>query len=425
MASRQRRGEPVLPLAFGEAGLPVHPALRRALSEAAGRNGYGPVAGLTELREAAAGYWSRRGLPTHPDAVICGPGSKALLFGLVLAIGADVAVPQPSWVSYAAQVNLTGTTAQFVPVPPGQGGVPDADLLADAATRARASGRRIRAVVVTLPDNPTGRLATPEAVRALCEVAAAQNMIIISDEIYRDLVHDPGTPFVSPAAFAPERTIVTTALSKSLALGGWRIGVARLPDGALPDGALPGRNTRADGTSGPGTLRHTLRDRLLGIGSEIWSAPSGPIQQAAAFAFREPPELTAHIALSRRLHASVARAIAARFAAAGAIVPQPQAAFYVYPDFEPTRDLLRRRHGVTTAEALAALLLRRYGMGVLPGSAFGEDSQALRLRIATSQLYGQHDWQRELALNSAAPLCLPWIASALTRIDDVLTDLTA
>ena len=92
----------MLPLAFGEAGLPVHPLLREALTAAAWRNAYAPVAGLPELREAAAGYWTRRGLPTPADAVVTGPGSKPLLFALLLALGTDVAVPKPSWVSYAA-----------------------------------------------------------------------------------------------------------------------------------------------------------------------------------------------------------------------------------------------------------------------------------------------------------------------------------
>ena len=77
----------MLPLAFGEAGLPAHQVLRAALARAAGCNSYGPVAGHAALREAAAGYWARRGLPTEAEAVICGPGSKALLFGLMAAIG--------------------------------------------------------------------------------------------------------------------------------------------------------------------------------------------------------------------------------------------------------------------------------------------------------------------------------------------------
>jgi len=65
--ARRRRGEPVLPLAFGEAGLPAHRALRAALARAAGCNSYGPVAGHAPLRAAAAGYWgpARPGEPTR------------------------------------------------------------------------------------------------------------------------------------------------------------------------------------------------------------------------------------------------------------------------------------------------------------------------------------------------------------------------
>src|ERR1700722_5138384 len=66
IARRRRAGEPVLPLGFGEAGLPVHPALLAALGAVTGGNDYGPVAGRAPLREAAAGYWTRRGLPTDP-----------------------------------------------------------------------------------------------------------------------------------------------------------------------------------------------------------------------------------------------------------------------------------------------------------------------------------------------------------------------
>jgi aspartate aminotransferase len=390
----------VLPLAFGEAGLPAHRMLRTALARAAGFTAYGPVAGHPELRDAAACYWSRRGLPTEAGSVIAGPGSKALLYSLMAAIGGDVALTRPSWVSYAAQAGLAGRKAYFVR---GNGGVPDAGQLARTVTSARADGRRIRSVVVTLPDNPTGLLAPAAAVRALGAVAREHDLIIISDEIYRDLVHDPDAPFTSPAALYPERTVITTGLSKNLALGGWRLGVARLPAGGI----------------GP-----ELRTRLLGIGSEIWSAPAGPVQQAAALAFSEPPELADRVALSRRLHGTVARAVARRFAAAGVSVPAPQAAFYLWPDFSPLADGLLGRHGITSDEGLAAVLLRDYGVGVLPGSAFGEESGRLRLRVATSLLYGESDPERQAALNSADPCSLPWIAASLDRLDEVLADLT-
>ncbi len=399
---RRVRGEPVLPLAFGESGLPVHPRLTAELARAAGRGAYGPVAGTDRLRTAAAGYWSRRSLPTDPETVVAGPGSKALLFATMLALRTGVAVPQPSWVSYAAQATLCGVTPHFVRTVASEGGVCDPDALEAAVRSRRHSERPIGAVLVTLPDNPTGRLASPDAVQALCAVAERNGLLIISDEIYRDLVHDPSLPFLSPAQIAPDRTVVTTSLSKSFSAGGWRIGVARMPDGAA-------------GVA--------LRGKLLGIASEIWSAPAGPMQEAAAVALDEPAELVDHVNSSRALHAAVCQEAARRCAAAGLHVAAPQAAFYLYPDFAPWRDQLRSRFGVETGTDLAAFLLDRYGAGTLPASAFGESPSCLRLRLATGQLYGDTDEQREQALSAADPLQLPWIGAALTRFAEMLADL--
>ncbi len=398
---RRRQGLPVLPMGFGEAGLPVHPVMRDALSTGGDQNGYGPVAGLRELREAAAGYWGRRGLSTDPDLVVAGPGSKPLLYALVLAVGGDIAVAAPSWVSYAAQTQLAGGRPLLVPTLPGQGGVPDPELLAGAVAEARAAGREVRAVITTCPDNPTGTVASRDTVRRLAEAARDLDLVVISDEIYRDLVHDPATVVHSPAEFAPERTVVTTGLSKNLALGGWRIGVARLPHGER------GRLLHAD---------------LLGIASEIWSSPSGPVQRAAAYAFGEPPEIVDLIDRSRRLHGAVAHAVADRFRAAGATVVAPQAAFYLYPDFGAWRERLAAEHGVTSGPDLTRMLLDRYGMGVLPAAEFGESVDALRMRVATSLLYGETEAQRASALAAEDPVALPWIRAHLDRLSEVLDD---
>jgi aspartate aminotransferase len=405
LAERRMRGERVLPLAFGEAGVPVAPVLRDALATASHHNGYGPVAGSPELRAAAAGYWTRRGLPTEPADVVCGPGSKALLFGLLFGMrGVEVAIPRPSWVSYAAQAALTGARPVYVPIAGGAGGVPDPDRLSAAVTAARRAGRRIGAVIVTLPDNPTGTLAGQGVVRALCAVAERHDLLIISDEIYRDLTHAGAGAFLSPAEVAPDRTVVTAGLSKNLALGGWRLGVARLPGGA--------RRLTA------------VRDRLVGTCSEIWSAPAAPVQAAATVAFGEPPAVTERVARSRRLHGAVARAAASLLGSAGVAVPPPAGAFYLYPDFGAHRATLRRRFGVATSAGLAALLLRDYGIGVLPGSEFGDPAEALRLRIATSRLYGEAPWQQEEALGAADPAGLPWIASALDWLGQAVSAIT-
>lgn len=387
---RRRQGLPVLPMGFGEAGLPVHPVMRDALSTGGDQNGYGPVAGLRELREAAAGYWERRGLSTDPDLVVAGPGSKPLLYALVLAIGGDIAVAAPSWVSYAAQTQLAGGRPLLVPTLPAQGGVPDPELLARAVAEARAAGRQVRAVITTCPDNPTGTVASRDTVRRLAEAARDLDLVVISDEIYRDLVHDPATVVHSPAEFAPERTVVTTGLSKNLALGGWRIGVARLPDGA-----------------------EDLRRRLLAVASEIWSAPSAPVQEAAAYAFTDPPELTERIERSRALHGAVARAVRERFLAVGASVPAPHGGFYLYPDLSHL--------GLGGSAEVTRRLLDGHGIGVLPGHAFGDDPAAARVRVAVSLLYGETTEERTAALDSDDPLRLPWISASLDHLSLGLT----
>ena len=61
--------------------------------------------------------------------------------------------------------------------------------------------------------------------------------------------------------------------------------------------------------------------------------------------------------------------------------------------------------------------------GTLPGSAFGEPDEALRLRLATGLLYGENDEQQEAALAAADPLALPWIAAELARLEEILADL--
>ncbi|MEO6790101.1 MAG: pyridoxal phosphate-dependent aminotransferase [Ornithinibacter sp.] len=394
-AKRRAAGLPVVPLGFGEAGLPVHESLVHTLGEAAGQASYGPVAGIADLRDAAAGYWERRGIPTSSERVIAGPGSKALLYALLHASGGGVALPGPSWVSYAAQAALLRIRAELLPTLRGEGGAPDPHALDAAATRCRRDGIPLTAVVLTLPDNPTGTVATPETVRATCAVAERHDLLIISDEIYRDLVHDQSTAYLSPAEVAPERTVVTTGLSKSLALGGWRTGVARFPDGP--------RGTR-------------LLEEVAAIASEIWSAPAHPVQCAAAWAFTEPECLRERIQLSRQLHGRVARAVADQLRALGASVPSPTAGFYVYPDLEAHRDTLRSRHGIRTGPELATALLDGPGIATLPAAAFGEPPAALRLRMATSLLYGTTHEEREQSLRSEDPTSLPWVADHLTTL---------
>jgi aspartate aminotransferase len=402
IAARRAAGLEVLALGFGEAGIPVHPLLGRRLGEAARETAYGPVAGIGPARESAAGYWTRRGLPTGAGQVLLGPGSKPLLFALLHAVGGDAVLPKPAWVSYAAQSQLLGREPIRVPVPAGEGGVPEAEAMDAAVRQARAAGRDPRVVVVTLPDNPTGRLASERSVKALCEVARELDLVIVADEIYRDLVFEEGA-FPSPAAWAPERTVTTTSLSKNYALGGWRVGAARFPDSPLGE---------------------RLRESVRGVASELWSSTPMPMQHAAAYAWSDPPELVERVSAARRLHGSVARAVAAAFAGAGCAVAPPQGGFYVWPDFGPVREALAGR-GVATSADLARVLLDEFGVAVIPGSAFGDDPESLTVRVAVTGIYGDSDSARLAALVSPDPAGMPWIAAALAGLEGKLAALVA
>jgi aspartate aminotransferase len=82
--------------------------------------------------------------------------------------------------------------------------------------------------------------------------------------------------------------------------------------------------------------------------------------------------------------------------------------------------VLGRHFDIGDDGELATLLLDRRGLAILPGSAFGDDPTALRLRFATSLLYGDDDEQRLAALNADDPLQLPWIVDGLKRLGHAL-----
>src|SRR5690606_1201488 len=99
-----------------------------------------------------------------------------------------------SWVSYAAQAALAGRQVHWVPVPDDVGGVPEPAALAAKLSELAATGRRVGSMVLTVPDNPTGTVADAERLAAVAELAVAHDLVLISDEIYADLVHDVATP---------------------------------------------------------------------------------------------------------------------------------------------------------------------------------------------------------------------------------------
>ncbi|HMI99989.1 MAG TPA: aminotransferase class I/II-fold pyridoxal phosphate-dependent enzyme [Gaiellaceae bacterium] len=398
---RKARGEQIVHLAFGEAGLPVHPLLRAALGDSSSANAYGSVAGSTGLRSSVAGYYARRGLETEPSQVVVGPGSKALLYALLLVLDGDLVLPRPSWVSYEPQARLVGKEVVRVDIPSAAGGVPDPEALRSEVGVARERGLDPRILILNHPDNPTGTHADANLLADVLGVARECGLQVVSDEIYAELAHAPET-FISAAVLDPDNVVVTGGLSKSHALGGWRIGVLRAP---------------------PNAFGRELVDRLTSAASEIWSCLPAPIDAAAEVAYDEPEALVEFVASARTLHATVSEAAYAVVAAAGLTCRKPSAAFYLYPDFEPLRAPLAER-GIATSSGLAQHLLEDFAVAVLPGAAFGDDG--LRVRMATSLLYGDGDEGRWEAL-SAGPAAadLPRVRSALLQLAEALETLAA
>ena len=390
---RLRDGDDVLHLAFGEAGLPLLPSVADRLARSAHKTSYGSVAGSPEARAAAAGWYERRGLPTRPEQILFAPGSKPLIYALLTVLPGDVVIPQPSWVSYAAHATLAGKRVVQVPIGATAGGAPDPDALEETLTQARGEGADPGVLVLTLPDNPTGTQPPAAQIERVCRIAERHGLLIVADEIYRDLAYDVDA-FRGPADYAPERSFVTNGLSKNMALGGWRIGFARMADGGLGDDA---------------------RAAMAGVAGAVWSALAAPMQDVAAHVLSEPADVVEHVARSRALHRAVATAAHARVTAAGIECRPPSGAFYLYPDFDSKRETLAR-HGVTTGAQLAEHLLERHGVGVLAGEAFGDEPDGLRVRMATSLLYGRTDDERRQALRSDDPASLPRIAEALDRL---------
>lgn len=388
VAARRRAGAEIVHLGFGEAGLPVHPLLREALAAAAHLNSYEPVDGDRELREAIAGWFDRRSLPTDGGQLLVTPGSKAGLFALLMALPGDVVLPCPSWVSYVPQAEMLGKRVIAHPIPALAGGVPDPDTLAESLAEQRSRGLDPGILVLTVPDNPTGTYPSAELMARVVEVARQERLAIVSDEIYKDLAYEPEVP--SAAAMAPEITFVTTGLSKALALGGWRFGVVRVPASEL------GERTRA---------------RARAIASEVWSAVPGPIARAARVAYEEPPELTEYLEDARLVHRTLCTAVYDVLGGIGITCRPPQAAFYLYPTLP---------EGPGSDREVAERLLEEGGVAVLPGSAFGDDPAARRLRLATSLLCGEDDEQRWAAMRAAREgslLSLPRIVQTLERIE--------
>jgi aspartate aminotransferase len=365
MGQQPSAGKPILDLGFGEASFPLHPLLKEALREAPARTQYAPVLGLPALRAAIAEYVVKtRGVSASAEYAMVAPGSKALLYALLQVLEGDLLLPIPSWVSYAPQARLAGKRIIPVATDPADPCRLTPEQLTEALTRGQQEGATPGLLLINSPNNPTGGMLDGGDMEAVAVWARAAQVTLISDEIYAELAHG-WREHVSPARFYPEGTLITGGLSKAFSAGGWRLGYVAIPQSA-------------EGSQ--------LLAALSALASEIWSAAATPIQEAAVVAFTPNPDISSYVQSSARLHAAVTTRIYQTLRALGILCPRPAGAFYLYPDFAPWRACLLAR-GVRTSQELASYLSDTWGIATLPGTAFGEPPEALRLRLVTSRLY--------------------------------------
>ncbi|MBT3154177.1 aminotransferase class I/II-fold pyridoxal phosphate-dependent enzyme [Streptomyces sp. CHD11] len=394
------------PVRFGppdpEDGLPVLPQLSAHLAAAASRAGAEPVGGGPALLDAACGYGDRRGLPAGPDRVAVAPGAPALLVALTAAIGGDILVPRPCAAWWAPYARLLRRPVFHVPTPAESGGVPDPYALLETVRRMRAEGGDPRLLVLSVADDPTATVAPPELLHETVEAAVGEGLHLVSDETWRGTLHDPhGTVLLSPAEMLPGRVTVVTDLVGALLPPGWPAAVARFPAGE-------------EGSA--------LRARVLDVLTALDARVAAPVAAAAVYALSEPEPVTTRVADSVRLHALLAAAAHRAVVAAGGVSRPPSCGRHLYVDLTPLAPALAA-HGVGDAQELEDFLTARLGMPAPGGHRFGDDLEALRVRLSTAPLLGGAAGPREECLRSPDPLQLPHVQHALTHLTSVFDDL--
>lgn len=348
------QGKQVFRLGLGQSPFPVPVPIVKELQVNAHQKDYLPVKGLPALCEAVAGYYRRtQNLSFTGDDVLIGPGSKELMFILQLVYYGDLVIPTPSWVSYAPQANIVGRPVRWVETEEKNNWLLTPEEL-DKLCRNDPTKPRI--VILNYPNNPAGYSYSEAQLRALAEMARKYKIILLSDEIYGELNYQGNHQSI--ARYYPEGTIIASGLSKWAGAGGWRLGTFTFP---------PALNW--------------LRDSMAVVASETFTATSAPIQYAAVRAFRGGVELERYLVHSRRILHGLAEWIWQSLTAAGVMVAKPEGAFYMFPDFEPLRDLLNSR-GITTGNELCQQLLEETGVAILPGSSFGRPEGELTARMA-------------------------------------------
>ena len=316
---------------------------------------------MPELCKSVANYYSEKlALDILPKQVIIGQGSKPLIYALQQALDADLFLPTPSWVSYAPQAELLNNKFFYIPSKVEDNYQFDFKAF-DKLVKQSSNPNKL--LIINSPNNPTGQMFTADFLQELADYCRKENILVLSDEIYFLVCHSE-QKHISIAEFYPEGTFILGGLSKHLSIGGWRIGVAVLPNTASGE---------------------RLMSAMEVIASEIWSSVAAPIQYAAVKAYSNDEDLESYIKICTAIHGVRTRHIYKKLTEVGIVCSKPEGTFYITANFDPWSEQLNKL-GVSTSAELAKHLLDKHALATLPADAFGIPTETLSLRLATSYL---------------------------------------
>jgi len=307
---------------------------------------YTPISGLPELREAiSAKFAADNGVIYRPNQVIVSNGAKHSCYNAMMATieeGDEVIVPAPYWLSYPEMIRLAGGEPVFVQTTEETNWKITPEQFENAMTP------RTKMIIINTPGNPTGAVYSREELEELAEVALAEDILILSDEIYEKLVYDD-VEHVSIASLSKEvydLTITINGFSKAYAMTGWRLGYLAAPE--------------------------DLAKAVDSIQSHSTSNPCSFAQKGAIAALKGDQQPVVDMREEFNLRREYMFDRLSKMDKVSAL--KPQGAFYFLVNISELG---------LTSQNFADRLLSKANVAVVPGAAFGDD-RTIRLSYATS-----------------------------------------
>jgi aspartate aminotransferase len=344
----EAQGAKMIHLEIGEPDFETPAHITEAAIEAlkAGYTHYVPAPGLPQLREGVAEFLSRTGrLETTPDRVVVTPGAKPIMWNLILATcqaGDEVIYPDPGFPMYESITRFAGATPVPLPLREENEFRPDPAELASLVTP------RTRLLVLNSPHNPCGSALSQQDCEAIAEIAIANDLLVLSDEVYWAINYEgPHTSVLDVEGMA-ERTVLLDGWSKSFAMTGWRLGFGVFP---------------------PALVEPICRLVINSV-----SCTSAFSQMAALAALTGPWEPVEQMVAEFRKRREVI--VAGLNAIDGVSCVTPGGAFYAFPCV--------KSFGLSSKQ-IQEHLLNEAGVAVLSGTAFGRYGEGyLRFSYANS-----------------------------------------